>query len=266
LAACRARRRTRSHRQLERLGVEVITSLSVGHVDAHQVRLTNGRIVDAHFVAWAAGGAASPLGKLLGCELDRGGRVRVQPDLSVPGHPDIFVIGDMAACLQPNGLHLVPGVAPAAKQTGHYVGALIGARVELGTPPGPFVYRDYGALATIWRNAAVVNLGRLKLRGRPAWLFWLFVHIMFLRCAQLRLAAERHGYGACRPARARRATSSPLLRPRNPDLASQNRSYLTLARKVFQDREQLMIQANRNKLWHQCRLFAAMRNDPGKCL
>ncbi len=108
-----------AHRQLERLGVDVITSLGVAHVDAHQVRLTNGLIVDAHFVAWAAGVPASPLGKLLGCELDRGERVRVPPGLSVPGHPDIFVIGDMAACLQPNGLHPVPGVAPTAKQSKH---------------------------------------------------------------------------------------------------------------------------------------------------
>ncbi|RQR69832.1 MULTISPECIES: NAD(P)/FAD-dependent oxidoreductase [unclassified Burkholderia] len=188
LSAMSAAASRRARVQLERLGVEVVTSVGVTDIDTQQVRLSNGTSIAAHFVTWAAGVAASPLGRALGAAVDRGGRVIVQPDLSVPGHPEIFVIGDLAACRQLEG-RLVPGVAPAAKQMGRYVGTVIVARRN-GTPaPGPFTYRDYGSLATIGRNAAVADLGPIALSGRTAWLFWLFVHILFLRGARLRIAA-----------------------------------------------------------------------------
>jgi NADH dehydrogenase len=124
-------------------------------------------------VIWAAGVASSPLGKSLGAPLDRAGRVQVEPDLSVPGHPEIFVIGDLAA------VPGVPGIAPAAKQMGNHA-ALNIRKTLAGQPRVPFRYRDVGQLATIGRNAAVVMMGKLKLSGYPAWLLWLVAHIYFL--------------------------------------------------------------------------------------
>ena len=126
---------------------------------------------------WAAGVAASPLGALLDAERDRAGRVRVNADLSVPGHQDVFVAGDLASIVQDG--KPVPGVAPAAKQMGAHVAAAIRARLA-GMPSPGFRYRDFGNLATIGRMAAVVHLGRLKLSGLLAWWFWLVVHIAFL--------------------------------------------------------------------------------------
>jgi NADH dehydrogenase len=128
-------------------------------------------------VLWAAGVAASPLGADLGVPRDRAGRVAVEPDLTVPGHPEIFVIGDLAA-VRCGGCP-VPGVAPAAKQMGRHVARTIAARLA-GRPTAPFRYRDQGALATIGRRAAVVQFGRLKLRGLLAWWFWLAAHVYFL--------------------------------------------------------------------------------------
>ena len=158
--------------QLERLGVTVWPNRRVTHVDADGIRMGEERL-SARTVIWAAGVAASPLGKSLGVPLDRAGRVRVEPDLTVPGHPEISVIGDLAA------LDGVPGIAPAAKQMGRHAALNIKKSLD-GKPTVPFRYRDYGQLATIGRNAAVAMLGKVKLSGFPAWLVWLVSHIYFL--------------------------------------------------------------------------------------
>ena len=163
--------------QLEKLGVEVTLGTPVQAINADGYQLGD-TFVPAKTVVWAAGVAASPLGAMLGVPLDRAGRVQVQPDLSVPGHPDIFVAGDLAALLQANGKP-VPGVAPAAKQMGRVVAHNIRARLA-GKPTTPFAYKDYGNLATIGRMAAVVDLGRLKFSGLLAWWFWLVMHVFFL--------------------------------------------------------------------------------------
>ncbi|GAB3102388.1 NAD(P)/FAD-dependent oxidoreductase [Lysobacter terrae] len=162
--------------QLERLGVEVVTGTPVSAIDADGYVLGDTRVA-AHTVLWAAGVAASPLGAQLQAPRDRAGRVLVEADLSVPGHPEIFVAGDLAS-VQQDGKP-VPGVAPAAKQMGAYVAQVIRARLHNRTAPS-FRYRDFGNLATIGRMAAVVHLGRLKLSGLLAWWFWLFIHIFFL--------------------------------------------------------------------------------------
>ena len=166
-----------ARKQLERLGVSVHTGQAVTAIDAQGVSLGDSRI-ESRSVLWAAGVAASKLGRQLGVELDRAGRVSVQPDLSVPGHPEVFVIGDLARVVQANG-QPVPGIAPAAKQMGTYAATTIRARL-CGEPAQPFRYRDYGNLATIGRMAAVVDLGRLKFSGLLAWWFWLTAHIFFL--------------------------------------------------------------------------------------
>ncbi len=158
--------------QLERLGVTAWCGRMVTGVDADGVSLGAERIA-AKTVIWAAGVAASPLGAGLGVPLDRAGRVRVEPDLSVPGHPEICVAGDLAA------VDGVPGIAPAAKQMGRHAALNIRKSIE-GKPTTPFRYRDYGQLATIGRNAAVAMLGKVKLSGFPAWLVWLVAHIYFL--------------------------------------------------------------------------------------
>lgn len=166
----------RARRQLERLGVEVSTGTPVSEISDQGYRLGE-EFVAARTVVWAAGVAASPLGRCLGVPLDRAGRVRVQPDLSIAGHPEIFVAGDLAS-VESNG-HPVPGVAPAAKQMGRHVADMIRARMS-GKPSTAFRYRDYGNLATIGRMAAVVHFGRLKLSGLLAWWFWLAAHVFFL--------------------------------------------------------------------------------------
>ncbi|QSX79975.1 NAD(P)/FAD-dependent oxidoreductase [Agrilutibacter solisilvae] len=167
----------RARTQLERLGVEVITGTPVSAIDSEGYVLGERRI-PARTVLWAAGVAASPLGALLDAPRDRAGRVLVAPDLSVPGHPVIFVAGDLAS-VQQDG-RPVPGVAPAAKQMGAHVAHVIRARLRGATPPPAFRYKDVGNLATIGRMAAVVHLGRMKLSGLPAWWFWLLIHVFFL--------------------------------------------------------------------------------------
>jgi NADH dehydrogenase len=157
-------------------GVEVMTSTRVISCDADGVELEHGRL-DAATIIWAAGVVASPAARWLNAEHDRAGRVRVGPDLSVPGHPEIFVVGDTAAVTGQPG---IPGTAPPAKQMGRYVGRLIAARVTGAPSPAPFRYRHMGDLATIGRQAAVVKLGRLELTGFLGWLFWSVVHIFFL--------------------------------------------------------------------------------------
>ena len=166
----------KARRQLERLGVEVSTGVPVTDINADGYRLGD-TFVPAKTVVWAAGVAASPLGRSLGVPLDRAGRVPVAPDLSVPGHPDVFVAGDLAAVVQDG--KPVPGVAPAAKQMGRHVAQAIRARLA-GRAATPFGYKDYGNLATIGRMAAVVDFGRLKLSGLLAWWFWLIAHVFFL--------------------------------------------------------------------------------------
>ena len=158
--------------QLERLGVTVWPSRLVTGVDAEGIQIGAERL-SAKTVVWAAGVAASPLGRSLGAPLDRAGRVHVAPDLSVPGHPEIFVVGDLAA------IDGVPGIAPAAKQMGRHAAKNILASLK-GGKTRPFRYRDQGQLATIGRNAAVAEIGKLKLSGFPAWLVWLVAHIYFL--------------------------------------------------------------------------------------
>ncbi|HWV58622.1 MAG TPA: NAD(P)/FAD-dependent oxidoreductase [Longimicrobiales bacterium] len=166
----------KAQRQLERLGVEVQTNALVTRLEPGTVYLGD-RTIAAGNVFWAAGVAASSLGTRLGAEVDRAGRVKVEPDCSIPGHPEVFVVGDLAA-LEENGKP-VPGVAPAAMQMGRYVGRTI--RRDLGGKPRKrFHYRDKGNLATIGRAAAVADFGRLRFSGLPAWLLWVFVHILYL--------------------------------------------------------------------------------------
>jgi NADH:ubiquinone reductase (H+-translocating) len=168
----------KARRQLERLGVEVHTGVAVTDIDAGGVKLGE-HWLPARTVLWAAGVAASPVGRLLGTALDRAGRVQVLPDLSLPGHPEVFVIGDLAGIAQSSGKP-VPGVAPAAKQMGRHVGTVIRSRLRGSDEKRPFSYRDDGSLATIGRLAAVAQFGKLKLSGFPAWSVWLLAHIYFL--------------------------------------------------------------------------------------
>ena len=167
----------KARRQLHKLGVEVATGTPVGAIGADGYRLGD-EFVPARTVVWAAGVAASPLARSLDVPLDRAGRVVVQPDLSVPGHPDIFVGGDLAS-VQSDGKP-VPGVAPAAKQMGRHVARVIRARMAKTAAMPAFRYRDFGNLATIGRMAAVVHFGKLKLSGVLAWWFWLAAHVFFL--------------------------------------------------------------------------------------
>jgi NADH dehydrogenase len=168
--------------QLKQLGVEVRTSTVVTRVDAGSVHIGNTQL-PATVVLWAAGVAASSLGKKLGAAVDRAGRVPVQPDMSLLGHPEIFVIGDLAAAKDEQG-KLLPGVAPVAIQQGKYVAKAIRGEVESanrGKSPRPaFHYWDKGSLATIGRAAAVAQFGKIHISGFVAWLSWLFVHILFL--------------------------------------------------------------------------------------
>ena len=184
-----------ARRQLERLGVDVRTESKVTAIDAEGVAYDSAKSggserIAARTVIWAAGVAASPLGAELarsgGATLDRAGRVVVAPDLSLPGHPDVWVVGDLAAALShgPKGTTPVPGVSPAAKQMGRAAAANIVRRLA-GQSTLAFRYRDYGNLATIGRKAAIVELavpplGTLRFSGLAAWLFWLFAHIYFL--------------------------------------------------------------------------------------
>ncbi len=163
---------------LERMGVEVLLDTPIEAIDRDGV-VARGKRIEAANVIWCAGVEASPVARWLGVPADKGGRVRVAADLSVPGHPEIFVIGDAAFVTGPTGEPL-PGLAPAAKQQGRYVGEMI-ARVVRGEPAmPPFRYRDEGALATIGRHSAIADLGWIRLTGWVAWILWGIVHIFFL--------------------------------------------------------------------------------------
>ena len=162
---------------LTRMGVEVMTGTLVTKCDAGGVDLKEGRI-DARTIVWAAGVVASHAATWLNAPHDRAGRVTVEKDLSLPGHPEVFVVGDTAAVLDGEG-HPVPGIAPAAKQMGRYAGKLIAARIA-GKSTEPFRYRHMGDLATIGRRAAILNWHGFKLKGFIGWLFWGVAHIYFL--------------------------------------------------------------------------------------
>jgi len=163
--------------QLKKLGVEVRTSTVVTNVTEHEVHMGN-EILPSSVTLWAAGVAASPLGRALGQPVDKAGRVPVLPDCTIPGHPEVFVIGDLAEFKDATG-KMLPGVAPAAMQMGRYVAKTI--KDDLAhRPRQPFHYNDRGSLATIGRAAAVAQFPKFKMTGYPAWLAWLFIHIMFL--------------------------------------------------------------------------------------
>jgi NADH:ubiquinone reductase (H+-translocating) len=168
--------------QLQRLGVEVRTSAMVTKVEAGAIHI-GGTHMQATVILWAAGVAASPLGRKLGVAVDRAGRVLVQNDLSLPGHSELFVIGDLAALKDEHG-KMLPGVAPVAIQQGRFVARLIrsemAARPNTQSARASFHYWDKGSLATIGRAAAVAEFGKIHISGFMAWLAWLFVHILFL--------------------------------------------------------------------------------------
>ena len=171
-----------ARRQLEALGVQVRTSQQVKTIREGEVELATGEIIPAGNILWAAGVSASPLTKKLGVDLDRAGRVKVNPDLSLPGHAEIFAIGDLALVLETDG-QPVPGVSPAAMQMGKHVAKIIKAELNAGANPparAPFKYWDKGTMATIGRSAAVAQIGKIKLSGLLAWLAWLFIHLIFL--------------------------------------------------------------------------------------
>lgn len=164
--------------ELERLGVDVRTGSRVEEVSKDEV-LVNGTKIRARTIIWAAGVVASPVGKWLGAKTDRAGRVYVEPDLSLAGQSDIFVIGDAAVVMDESG-HPLPGVAPVAMQEGSYVANLILKRIAGENEARPFRYWDKGNLATVGRGYAVADLGTLKLTGVMAWWAWIVVHIYYL--------------------------------------------------------------------------------------
>lgn len=171
---------------LDRLGVEVRTGQAVSQCGAEGIEL-GGSLLPVATILWAAGVAASPAAEWLSVPADRAGRVIVGPDLSVPGFPDIFAIGDTAYVDMGDG-RMVPGIAPAAKQEGRYVAGVIRARQEARPAPKPFAYRNDGNLATIGKRAAIVDLGWIKLKGRLAWWTWGVAHVYFLIGLRNRLA------------------------------------------------------------------------------
>jgi NADH:ubiquinone reductase (H+-translocating) len=174
-----------AQKQLEHLGVEVHTSALVTKIEPGVISIGDKRM-SAAVILWAAGVAASPLGKKLGGAIDRNGRVLVNPDLSIPGHPEVFVIGDLASIKDQSG-KLLPGVAPVAMSEGRFVAKTIRREVERSKSPiaastnrEPYRYRDKGSLATIGRAAAVAQFGKIHISGYIAWLAWLTIHIFFL--------------------------------------------------------------------------------------
>jgi NADH dehydrogenase len=202
----------RARRSLEKLGVTVLTSRTVVGVDGEGVTIEDGarerERIQSRTVIWAAGvtasGLAARLAELTGAERDRAGRVTVEPDLTLPGHPDVFALGDMVRVRGTDGASFVlPGVAPVAMQQGRYVAKVVRARLGGRSTP-PFRYRDKGNLATIGRAAAVANIKGLRLSGFIAWSTWLLVHLWYLIGFQNRLVVlirwafsfATHGRGA----------------------------------------------------------------------
>jgi NADH dehydrogenase len=169
---------SRAEKDLRALGVEVRTSAAVTRIDSDGVEIGGKEHIAAKSVFWAAGVQAATLGRTLGVELDRAGRVIVNADLSIPGYRDVFVIGDMAHFVEPGG-ELVPGLAPAAIQEGRAAARNILASVK-GRPRKAFRYRDKGMMATIGRHKAIAQTGRFRMTGFIAWIAWLFIHILYL--------------------------------------------------------------------------------------
>ncbi|HET7331317.1 NAD(P)/FAD-dependent oxidoreductase [Dyella sp.] len=167
-----------AQRTMQQLDVEVLLDHPVTECRADGV-VCKDQFIGAGAVFWAAGVRASPVAQWLDVPADKAGRVKVERDLSVPAQPEIFVIGDAATLQQENGKP-VPGLAPAAKQEGRYVADVIRARLRGSAPPAPFRYRDYGNLSTIGKHTAVVDFGKVQLRGRSAWVVWAVAHIYFL--------------------------------------------------------------------------------------
>lgn len=167
-----------AERQLRELGVDVMTNAIATSIEPGQVKVGD-QVYPSTVTLWAAGVAASALGKALGVETDKPGRVIVNPDLSVPGHPQVFVIGDLASCKDQKTGKPLPGVAPVAIQQGRFVAKNIVRSVK-GQPREEFHYWDKGTMATIGRAAAVADLGKLHVSGFIAWMMWLFVHLMYL--------------------------------------------------------------------------------------
>ena len=175
-----------ARRALEQLGVEVALGDAVTKVTAGTV-VFGDRCVDADTIIWAAGVRASPAAAWLGVAADRNGRIVIQPDLTVPGHPEIFAVGDTVAATAPDGKP-VPGIAPAAKQGGRYVANVIRARLDGKPAPAPFRYHHDGSLAQIGKRKAVIDFGWIKLRGATAWWLWGIAHIYFLVGVRARLS------------------------------------------------------------------------------
>ncbi|HEX8104426.1 MAG TPA: NAD(P)/FAD-dependent oxidoreductase, partial [Solirubrobacteraceae bacterium] len=202
----------KAERALERLGATVLTGSMVTEVDADGVAIERGgggrERVSSRVVVWAAGvmasGLAAQLAELTGAELDRAGRVTVEPDLTLPGHPEVFAIGDMVRVRDGGGQAVtLPGVAPAARQQGDHAARVVRERLH-GKPSRPFRYRDKGNLATIGRAAAVADIKRVHVSGWPAWMLWLVVHLFYLVGFQNRILVfirwsvsfATHGRGA----------------------------------------------------------------------
>lgn len=175
-----------ARRELERLGVEVRTGRPVTDCNAAGVMIGE-EFVASRTLVWAAGVQASPAAEWLAIEADRAGRALVDEELTAPGHPDVFVIGDTASVKQADGTP-VPGIAPAAKQQGAFVAQVIRARLEGRPAPGPFRYRHQGSLATIGKRAAIIDFGRIRLKGALAWWIWGVAHIYFLIGTRSRFA------------------------------------------------------------------------------
>ena len=167
-----------AQRSLKRLGVEVELDQPVSECSSEHVAF-GGRALRARTIIWAAGVRASPAAEWLGAPADRAGRLMVLPDLTVPGRPEIFAIGDTVTVTGAGGKP-VPGIAPAAKQEGRYVAKVLKGRLRGDATMRPFRYRHAGSLATIGKRLAVIDFGRFKLRGAPAWWFWGLAHIYFL--------------------------------------------------------------------------------------
>jgi NADH dehydrogenase len=167
-------------KKLVELGVQVLANTRVKNISSGCVELQSGEKIFAENIVWAAGVGASPLTKQLGVELDKAGRVKVNPDLSVPNHPDVFAVGDMALVLDKDG-HPVPGVSPAAMQMARHVAGIIYDELEFpGRTRRPFKYWDKGTMATIGRSAAVAKIKQLEFNGFLAWIAWLIIHLFFL--------------------------------------------------------------------------------------
>ncbi|MEO8587341.1 MAG: NAD(P)/FAD-dependent oxidoreductase [Acidobacteriota bacterium] len=176
----------KAERSLAAIGVETVLNASVTSVQGGRVTISRGGApdtIEARTILWAAGVVASPLAAALaaatGAPTDRAGRIAVQENLTLPGHPEIFVLGDMAAFSDTKG-HPLPGVAPVAMQQGRYVARVIAGRLAGRVVKEPFRYRNRGSMATIGRGRAIADLGFLRLAGYPAWLAWLFIHLMYL--------------------------------------------------------------------------------------